>query len=49
MPYLVLLNSSEDVPLVRDKFLQSSNAEELDGESEIGSHLYRSVEDEYHK
>lgn len=49
-PYLMLLNSREDVPLVRNKFKESSNAEELDlSGSELGSHLYRSVEDEYHK
>ena len=33
--YLMLLSSREDVPLVRKKFLESSNAEELDGETEF--------------
>ena len=49
-PYLKLLNSLDDVPLVRKKFIESSNAEELDlSGSEIGTHLYRSVEEEYRK
>lgn len=48
-PYLMLLNSREDVPLVRSKFMESANAEDLDGDTEFQSHLYRSVEEEYHK
>ena len=44
------MSSREDVPLVRNKFKESSNGEELDlNGSEFGSHLYRTVEEEYHK